>query len=222
MNDKRPPAHHPARVARRRPRRWTVSAAARALRTIAVCMAAAAGLACEAAPPDDAERVGPPADSPGGTLTSDSLPGDTGAGAIDTDSASVTLHFSRGESTATVTRRVPAGTVGLEAALRQLVRGPTPAERAEGIHSWFSDTTAQALLSVQVNEAGHAVVDFADLRELIPNASASAGSAMLLRELNGTAFAVPSVESVEYRIEGSCEAFWEWLQYGGCPVQQRP
>lgn len=222
MNDKRPPAHPPARVARRRPGRWTVSAASRTLRTIAVCVAGAVGLACEAAPPDDAERVGPPAESPGGAFASDSLPGDTDAGAIDTDSASLSIHFSRGESTATVTRRVPAGTVGLEAALRQLLRGPTPAERAEGIHSWFSDTTAQALRSVQVNEAGHAVVDFADLRELIPNASASAGSAMLLRELNGTAFAVPSVESVEYRIEGSCEAFWEWLQYGGCPVQQRP
>lgn len=221
MNDKRPPAHPPTGVARRRPRRWMVSAARRALRTVAVCVAAAAGLACEAAPPGDAERAGPPADSPGGTFASDSLPGDTGAGAIDTDSASFSIHFSRGESTATVTRRVPAGTVSLEAALRQLLRGPTPAERAEGIHSWFSDTTAQALRSVQVNEAGHAVVDFADLRELIPNASASAGSAMLLRELNGTAFAVPSVESVEYRIQGSCEAFWEWLQYGGCPVQQR-
>jgi spore germination protein GerM len=191
------------------------------LAALTACLGAAAGLACEAAPPEEA-RDGLPADSlTRSTIVTDSLPGDTPAGATDAESASVTLHFSRGESTAAVTRRVPASTVGLEAALRQLVRGPTPAERAEGIHSWFSDTTAQALRSVQVDEAGHAVVDFADLRELIPNASTSAGSGMLLRELNATVFAVPSIESVEYRIEGSCEDFWEWLQYGGCPVQER-
>ena len=192
------------------------------LRVIGACVALAAGLACEAAPEDNA-RGGPPADSlTPAPIAIDSLPGDVPARAAETDSAAVTIHFSRGESTAAVTRRVPAATVGLEASLRQLLRGPTPAERAEGIHSWFSDTTAQALRSVRVDEAGHAVVEFADLRALIPNASASAGSGMLLRELNGTVFAVPSVESVEYRIEGSCEAFWEWLQYGGCPVQQRP
>ena len=195
-----------------------VRSAARVVATLTACLGVAAGLACEAAPPDDA-RDDMPADSlTRNTIAADSLAGDATA---DADSASVTLHFSRGESTAAVTRRVPAGTLGLEAALRQLVRGPTPAERAEGIHSWFSDTTVQALRSVEVDEAGHAVVDFADLRALIPNASASAGSAMLLRELNMTVFAVPSIESVEYRIEGSCEAFWEWLQYGGCPVQQR-
>lgn len=200
--------------------RGTVNSVTRRLRILAACMAAAAGLACEAAPSDDTQRIGPPADSPSaGPIPTDTLPA---AGAGDADSTSLTIHFSRGESTAAVTRRVPAGTVGLEAALRELMRGPTEAERTTGVHSWFSDTTAQALRSVQVDGAGHAVVDFADLRGLIPNASTSAGSGMLLRELNATVFAVPSVESVEYRIEGSCEDFWEWLQYGGCPVQRRP
>ena len=189
------------------------------LRTLALCMATAAALACEAAPPDGAR----PGDADADAAAADTMPTDAlaAAGASGGDSTSLTIHFSRGEATATVTRRVPADSASLEAALRQLLRGPTPAERAGGIHSWFSDTTARALRSVQADEAGHAIVDFADLRELIPNASTSAGSGMLLRELNGTVFAVPSVESVEYRIEGSCEDFWEWLQYGGCPVQER-
>lgn len=191
------------------------------LRMLALCLATAAALACEAGPRDTARPGGPPADSAAAdTIPMDSRPADVASGS-GSDSTSLTIHFSRGEATATVTRRVSPDSARLEAALRQLLRGPTPAERADGIHSWFSETTAQALRSVQMDEAGHAVVDFADLRELIPNASTSAGSGMLLRELNGTVFAVPSVESVEYRIEGSCEDFWEWLQYGGCPVQER-
>lgn len=104
----------------------------------------------------------------------------------------------------------------LRAALERMLRGPTDAERAAGANSWFSDTTADALESVDVDAAGHATVEFADLRRMIPNASSSAGSAMLLDELKAAVFSVPAVESVEYRIDGSCEAFWEWLQVGGC------
>ncbi|MFS8637558.1 MAG: hypothetical protein FWJ74_05690, partial [Gemmatimonadota bacterium] len=72
-----------------------------------------------------------------------------------------------------------------------------------------------------VDERGHAVVDFKDLRPVIPNASTSAGSTILLGELNSTVFAIPTVESVEYRIDGRCDVFWEWLQYGGCQPVSR-
>jgi hypothetical protein len=44
---------------------------------------------------------------------------------------------------------------------------------------------------------------------------------MLLQELNGTVFQFPEIRSVEYRMEGSCDLFWEWLQYG-CRVVARP
>lgn len=133
--------------------------------------------------------------------------------------APLTIHFSRGESTVAVSREA-AGGAGLEAALRELLRGPTDRERAAGIHSWFSHATADALNSVSV-ERERAIIDFGDLRNLIPNASTSAGSAMLLRELNATVFEFPSVQSIEYRIDGSCERFWEWLQHGGCQIQER-
>jgi hypothetical protein len=102
----------------------------------------------------------------------------------------------------------------LEASLRDVVRGPTQAERDAGAQSWFSEKTANALKSVTMDAAGHAMVDFEDLRTLIPNASSSAGSEMLLRELNTAVFAFPSVNSVEYRINGSCDVFGEWIQVG--------
>lgn len=165
-----------------------------------------------------------PGDDPGMPGSDSGTAADTGRAQQEPPSSGpteLTLYFSRGESVVAVSRRAPVGGGGLEAALRQLVQGPTPGERAAGLHSWFSDTTADALRSVSLNDEGRAVVDFEDLRHLIPNASTSAGSGMLLRELNGTVFAMPSVRSVEYRIEGSCEQFWEWLQFGGCRVQER-
>ncbi len=101
----------------------------------------------------------------------------------------------------------------LRAALEQLLRGPAAPAQAGDAHSWFSAETAGALRSATVDSAGHATVDFHDLRPLIPNASSSAGSASLLEELNTTVFRLPGVQSVEYRMEGSCDIFWEWLQY---------
>jgi hypothetical protein len=113
----------------------------------------------------------------------------------------------------------PSPEGALRAALEQVLRGPSDPQPEE--HSWFSSATADALRSVSVDSAGHATVDFEDLRVLIPNASSSAGSAMLLEELNTTVFSVEGVRSVDYLMEGSCDRFWEWLQYG-CQTIHRP
>jgi hypothetical protein len=108
--------------------------------------------------------------------------------------------------------------VALRIDLERLLRGDAAPASGE---TWFSEATAGALRNVSLDAAGHATVDFADLRVLIPNASSSAGSAMLLDELNTAVFGVGAVRSVEYRIEGSCEQFWEWLQYS-CQTVRRP
>lgn len=108
----------------------------------------------------------------------------------------------------------------LRTALERLVRGPVEPRGPDSEHTWFSAATAHVLDSVSVDTAGRATVDFHDLRPLIPNASTSAGSALLLRELNEAVFGVDGIESVEYRIAGSCQLFWEWLQYG-CQIVTR-
>lgn len=154
----------------------------------------------------------------------------------------VTVFFSRGEETVGVRRLVEVAAGGpveeggagsglpgeepqrahgpaeatarmLEVALREHLAGPTQEEREEGLTSWFSPETAHTLRSVSVDGGGNAVVDFRNLASLIPAASSSAGSAMLLGELNATVFQHPAVSTVEYRLDGSCEAFWNWLQY---------
>jgi hypothetical protein len=133
----------------------------------------------------------------------------------------VNVHFTRDEQPVPIERQVP-DTVGvLRAALEEQLRGPTEEERAQGYFSWFSDQTAGMLSRVSVDEDDHAVVDFEDFSRIIPNASTSTGSLILLGELNATVFQFPHVRSVEYRFDGSCEAFFEWLQTG-CQSIRRP
>lgn len=130
----------------------------------------------------------------------------------------VRVWYRRGEEPAAVPRAV--GGTPLTTALHELVAGPTAAERERGLTSWFSDSTRQVLRRVRL-EDGFLVVDFVDLPRLIPGASSSAGSEALLASLDSTVFQFETVDSVEYRLEGSCAEFWEWLQRG-CTMVRRP
>jgi hypothetical protein len=111
------------------------------------------------------------------------------------------------------TRTVPRSPEVLHAALRELLAGPTESERGSGATSWFSPATADLFRDVTIDD-GVAVVDFGDLRPVIPNASSSAGSRMLLAQLDATVLQFESVDSVLYRIDGDAAAFYEWLQLG--------
>lgn len=143
------------------------------------------------------------------------------------DEMAVTVWFSCDETEGeprlgSVTRVVPRSPRVLTATLRELLAGPTAAERARSLSSWFSDATEDMLRSVSTTD-GRAVVDLdGELRQVISGASSSAGSARLLAELDANVFQFPSVQSAEYRLDGSCEAFTEWVQIGGCEPRRRP
>ena len=130
---------------------------------------------------------------------------------------SVRVWFSRGEEPVPVPR--PSNGAPIMDAVLALVEGPTTAEQERGLSSWFSDTTRHVVRRVQ-EEDGFVVVDFHALPDLIPNASSSAGSQQLLTALDSTLFQFPETDSVEYRLDGSCQAFFEWLQRD-CAVRRR-
>lgn len=109
-----------------------------------------------------------------------------------------------------VARTVP-GPALLRGAMTALLRGPTAAERGRGFGGWFSARTAGMLRSVRLSN-GAAFVDFRDFRRLIPNASSSCGSALLLAQLDRTATQFPAVRRAIYSFNGSRRAFYEWLQ----------
>lgn len=125
----------------------------------------------------------------------------------------VAVHFTPRGSECGVTNphsRTVATPAVLTGALEALLAGPTAAE-SRHVASWFSDDTAGMLRSVAIRD-GVAHVDFADLRPVIPNASTSCGSAILLSELTATATQFPAVDAARYSINGSEHTFYSWLQ----------
>ena len=131
-------------------------------------------------------------------------------------STTVKVYFPRGETGASCARvhartRTVKGAGVLRGALTALLRGPTRAERRLGYGGWFSARTAGRLRSVRIAR-GVARIDFRDLRRIIPNASTSCGSALLLAQLNRTARQFPTVRRAIYSFDGSVRGFYEWLQ----------
>lgn len=111
-----------------------------------------------------------------------------------------------------VRRDVPAA-APLRGALEALLAGPTEAERADGYEGWFSDDTAHLLDGVRLDGARALVSFAATLPEVIPNASSSCGSSLLLAQLDRTATQFPSVDEAWYSLEGDRADFYGWLQY---------
>ncbi|MGE3834980.1 MAG: Gmad2 immunoglobulin-like domain-containing protein [Acidimicrobiia bacterium] len=137
----------------------------------------------------------------------------------------VRVYFTCGDPPAPPRARyriVPATTALLRAALDQLVAGPTAAERALGYRSSFSAETFGSVRSVDLDPDGAATVDLVDLRRRLAEAATGTGPALLLAQLDATVFQFPTVSSVVYRFEGSCEDFTEWLGATGCVPRQRP
>jgi spore germination protein GerM len=172
----------------------------------------------------------PPAATPASTqippvnYETNSAPADTTipAGGLETpppQEADVVIYFTAANDAdmtpVPVRRTVPNSdnpAAVIHSTLKELVKGPTDAEKTQGLISWFSADTTHALQMVLAYEDS-LTVDFTGLPASIPNASTSAGSQMLLSQLNSTVFQFPSVASVKYSLDGDCAAFWEWLQY---------
>lgn len=177
----------------------------RAAAALALALALAAG-GCR-----DADRAPRPADHEHPAAGTDTAGAGTGSRPAAPATTTVSVYFTRDEAPVPVSRQVPADD-RIRGALEQLLQGPTPEEQAAGIFSFFSSETTGMLRSVALDERGRATIDFADFRDVIPNASSSAGSAILLAELHATLFQFPDVREVDYRIDGSCELFWNFLQ----------
>lgn len=128
----------------------------------------------------------------------------------------VRVYYPRGDSgiqcnrVFPVLRRVGAPAV-LKGALNALLRGPSSVERRRGYGGWFSFQTAGMLRSVRLTRS-IAYIDFKDFRRIIPNASSSCGSALLLAQLDRTATQFATVRRAIYSFNGSRIAFYEWLQ----------
>lgn len=126
------------------------------------------------------------------------------------------MYFGTGDGSdcaavAAYEREVAATADPVRAAFDELVGGPTQEEIDLGAASFFSPASAGTVRSADLRR-GLLVVDFDDFRDQLANASSSCGSEQLLAELQATAFQFPQVERVRFEIDGSCDAFMNWLQ----------
>jgi len=141
----------------------------------------------------------------------------TGAGTV------LRVYFSCNPSTfptasSFVYRVVPDTSLVLTATLQELVTGPDDDERKLGFVSFFSQNSSDAFIGLDL-AGGKATIDLRNLGS-IPNVSTSSGSQFLMADLNANVFQFDTIDAVEYRLEGSCEAFWGLLQ-GDCHVVTR-
>lgn len=133
---------------------------------------------------------------------------------------SVTLYFGDPASArdgacdavAPVERNVDVAEPDASVALEALVWGPTIEELDAGYSSWFSFATRDVVLSsALVGDTFYA--NFADsITSIIPNASASCGSAGLLASLDATVMGASGAANVCYSMNGSLDEFYGWLQ----------
>lgn len=174
-----------------------------------VAVAGAIGLASWAQSGDDRSVVLPPARSQApapepsptsGVRTLTVQVFFTPEGGQDGDSCSRVYSFPR------EVRRTPAVAA---AALRELLRGPTQAEREVGAASPFGPTTADLLQSVRIADG----VAYVSLRSLdINNASTSCGSSALLAQLDATLLQFPTVQRARYAVGGDPGRFYAALE----------
>lgn len=174
---------------------------------------------------DSTDTGTPKTSTPIGSTTStatstSSAPADDQSGQV-----AVSLFFTPGSGGAdcnetTAVGRTVQGPGVLAATLKALLAGPTADEKGAGLQSWFSDATADSLLSVKIVD-GTAHIDFKDFSTLISGASSSCGSSQLTSQLDRTARQFPTVQRTLYSFNGDVEAFYAWLQ-GSPPDYYQP
>jgi hypothetical protein len=119
-----------------------------------------------------------------------------------------------------VYRAVPEQDDQMAATLRELLQGPSPREQAQGFRSVFSLRTARSLETVSVTR-GEAIVDFSELPDVV-GLAAQEDAVFFVANLNANVFQYPAIDSIEYRLGGSCAAFWDHLgDAGGCRIIAR-
>lgn len=159
--------------------------------------------------------------------TASSAPGlscDPDAAPQPPDEGSVLVFFTCGTSplaaVAAVTRPTDADAVEeqLSSAINALLAGPTAIEQESALRSWFSAATEGRVNSVVINDWTVAVIDFDDFSDVIPNASTTAGRRQLLAEIRATVFQFDDIEMAELQFNGSCDAFWGWLEATCTPL----
>lgn len=194
----------------------TVARAAAARTTTTTTVATFPG----APPPTVTEGEPPP---PSTTVAPEDVPPcreeapETGSGTV------LRVYYTCGPSSvptaASFVYRVVPDTEGvLTATMRELVKGPDDSERALGFVSFFTPATEDAVADIRLS-SGTAIIDFTGIEDM-PNVTTATGGQFFIANLNANVFQFDTIDAAEYRLDGSCDAFWALFQ-SECQVISR-
>ncbi len=108
-----------------------------------------------------------------------------------------------------VYRAVPPTDLVLTAVLREVVTGMTAEEAALGFRSPFPDGAEGSSLGTTIVE-GTAIPEFTI--DVFPEGvDTPEGAQIFLSTLNANIFQFDTINAIEYRLGGSCDAFWQQL-----------
>jgi len=118
-----------------------------------------------------------------------------------------------------VARTIPKTASVATAALRELLKGPSPDEAKE-FSGFGPPETSGILKSVNVKD-GTAYVNFTKLAlQQMGNATTSCGGGFFAMA-DATLMQFSTIKKVVYAIEGSTNDFYEWVQVGECPYGKK-
>ena len=108
-------------------------------------------------------------------------------------------------------RAIPPTDLVLTATLREMVKGVDAEEAALGFKSPFPAGAEGSSLGVTlVRDTGTAIPEFTI--DVFPDGVATPeGAQIFLSTLNANVFQFDTIQQVEYRLGGSCDAFWQQL-----------
>jgi len=112
-----------------------------------------------------------------------------------------------------VYRAVPPTDLVLTTTLREMTKGPDAEEAALGFESPLPEAASGAFLGLSIVD-GTAYIEFSSTDIFPAGAATAEGAQIFLSTLNANVFQFTSIEAVEYRLNGSCDAFWQQLGSG--------
>jgi hypothetical protein len=110
-----------------------------------------------------------------------------------------------------VYRTVPSTDLVLTATMNEMVKGLESDEEALGFRSPFPSGAEGSALGVTIDTTEHtAYVEFSD--GVFPaGVDTTEGAQIFLSTLNANVFQFDTIDAVQYRLGGSCDAFWQRL-----------
>ena len=118
-----------------------------------------------------------------------------------------------------VTRTIPKTSAVAKAALEELFKGPTKAEEADELSSFFSEDTKDILISVKIKNGAAYVNLKGKVIEKLGNAATSCGGAGYDASVEKTLKQFPAIKKIFFAIEGDPALYYDWMQIGECPKE---